>query len=524
MLSRLTELISMNFSVLKYLAIFVIVITMMSIFAVVNKQIVANPLNDDGLDNLRLAYSIAHFGSMANIRDMHFSKITPSNSREPIPNWLTAQWIKLNDSLFNDQALHLTQTPKQLVKLKQVNTWVLMGVLMGIFMLAYSLFKAEFSARPAFVLAYATLLISFACMHTVYVTTMITEFHGALFVVWFSWAWLRFFQTKSWQYAIISGMFMGLLILTKAAFIYISVVLFLVVCLWLVLQKATQPFFLKNLLVVIVASLVVFPWMYRNYINLGTFEIAGRGPIVLMTRAFKNKMTDDEFKGAFYAYAPESLKNTMKSITGFSGKDRTLGGRLQRFSRVFPEDEACRKRNAEPCAVGYYMQANIRYNNILNDYQQKYPNDQIKATQLGEQAAKKYALNMIKHNIWGHLKSSLVFAWRGAWPCNKVDGRWYDSERRLLQSPWQEILPFIGLVMMFAMGVYAFFKKQTSIMALTWLGCYTFSFYAITTHFIPRYSEMMLPIWVVCFTYCLSLVAKKLIHGFTGASNLSFFN
>jgi len=42
------------------------------------------------------------------------------------------------------------------------------------------------------------------------------------------------------------------------------------------------------------------------------------------------------------------------------------------------------------------------------------PMNLIKATQLGNQAAKKYALSMIKNDISGHLKSSLVFAWLGA--------------------------------------------------------------------------------------------------------------
>lgn len=512
----------MRLSALRCLAFFVLVVTFAYTFTSANKHITGNPLNDDGLDNLRLAYSIAHFGTMANVLNMQFSEISPSNSREPVPNWITAQWIKLNENLFNDQTLHLSQTPKQLVKLKQVNTWILMGVLIGIFVLAYALFNAEFSPVTAFVLAYATLLLSYACIHTVYVTTMITEFHGALFVIWFSWAWLRFFQTNKWQYAAISGLFLGLLILTKAAFFYIAIVLLSVVSLWLALQKVTRLFFLKHLLVVFFAALVVLPWMYRNYIYIGTFEIAGRGPIVLMTRAFKSQMTDEEFKGAFYAYAPASLKKTMKSITGFSGKDRVLGGRLQRFTRFFPEDEACRARGVEPCAVGYYIQASIRYNNILKLYRQKYPNDPKSAVQLGEQSAKKHATNMIKNNLWGHLKSSLVFAWRGAWPCNKVDGRWFNYEQKSLQSPWQEIVPFFGLLMMFAMGILAAYKKDNSMIALTWLGCLTFLFYALTTHFIPRYSEMMLPIWVVCFVYCLSLVSKTILgqHLQTNHQNL----
>ena len=490
--------------------VFIVAFTLLNIFFAANKQIGANPLNDDGLANLRLAYSIAHFGTMADFRGTDSSEIKPSNAREPVPNWLTAQWIRFNKPLFNDQTLHLKQSPKQLVKLKQVNTWVLIGVFMGIFCLAYTLFQPAHSPLITFILAYVTLLLSYACMHTLFVTTMITEFHGALFIVWFTWAWLKLFQTQRWLYALFAGLLLGLLILTKAAFLYISIVLIGVLIAWLLLIRKNHIQVLKHFLLVLTACVVVLPWMYRNYINLGTFEIAGRGPNVLMTRAFKSQMTHEEFKGAFYAYAPASLKKTMKQITGFSGKDRFLGGRLQRFTRFFPEDEACRAVNAENCAVGYYIQANIRYNNIMQSYLNKNPNDVEKATLLGEKAAKTYAINMIKNNIWGHLKTSLVFAWRGAWPCNKVDGRWFKSEQRLLQHPWQEIMPFLGLVAMFGLAITALFKRQYELIAISWLGSATFLFYALATHFIPRYSEMMIPIWILCFVYVFAILFKKL--------------
>lgn len=494
---------------IQLLKLFVLAITFLLMFISVDRLVKATPLNDDGLHNLHLANAITHFGIMGNVSATNPVKVTPSNEREPLPNWLTAQWIKINRPLLNDNTLHLKQSPEQLIKLKQINTWVLLGVFLGIYCLAHTLFKPAHSQFVTFILAYVTLLVSYACMHTVFVTTMITEFHGALLIIWFSWAWLKLFQTKRLQYAVLSGLILGLLILTKAAFLYISMALLSSNIVVSYIQGKSVAMICNQMLVLLLSLTVVLPWMCRNYVHLGKFEVAGRGSIVLMTRAFKSQMTDEEFKGAFYAYAPASLKKTMGKITGFNSGDRELGGRLQRFYRFFPQDEECRKLNKEPCAIGYYTQASIRYNNIMQSYQQKYPNDAKKATLLGEKAAKTYALSLMRSNPWRHLKSSLVFAWRGAWPCNKVDGRWYKSDSRFVQPAWQEILPFLGLITMFGLAITALFKKQDELIAFTWLGSATFLFYSIVTHFIPRYSEMMIPIWVLCFVYGVVSLLKK---------------
>jgi len=160
--------------------------------------------------------------------------------------------------------------------------------------------------------------------------------------------------------------------------------------------------------------------------------------------------------------------------------------------------------------VGYYIRASIRYNNIMRDFQEKYPNQPKLATLMGERAAKAYAIALIKNNPWGHLKTSWVFAWRGAWPCNKVDGRWLKSEQRLLQPAWQEILSFFGLLSMFGLAVMSVIKKNVEWAIFTWLGCFTFCFYALVTHFIPRYSIMMIPLWVLSSIYCMALILSRI--------------
>lgn len=492
----------MNSTLFKLIKFIFLSITFLFIFGSVEKYATGTPINSDGLSNLNYAYAIAHYGTMGVVNsDLAKTEVYPENEREPFPNWLSAQWIKFNPELFNDRRLNLEQSPHQLIQLKKINIWLVLLTLIGLFFLAQNLFQSFLTPNWYFPLAYITLLLSYACMHIIHVDFFITEIHGALLIVWFSLAWLRSLQTHQLKYSALAGVLLGLLILTKAAFLYISTVVLIITLLVFFLQNKPKRIILNHIVLIFMTIILVLPWMYRNYELLGKFEVAGRGSVVLMTRAYKSQMTDEEFKGAFYAYAPASLKRVMKNITGFNYRDRELGGRLQRFYRAYTHDEICRDLYKENCAIAYYYQASIRYNTIMRDYAKKFPKDSKKANTMGEKAAKSYAINMIKNNLWGHLRSSLVFAWRGAWPCNTVDGRWYDSYRKFVQPPWQEIVPFLGLISMLSLAFTALIKKNDQFIAFTWLSSATFIFYSLATHFIPRYSEMMIPIWVLCFVY-----------------------
>lgn len=495
----------------KILEVVVALVLFIACFFSLTSYITELPPNDDGVDNLGLAVGLAHTGTMGKLNKVNsIETFVVSNSREPLPNFITAQWIKLFPSLSQDKSLHIKQTGQQLKLLKWPNLFLFLLTIVGVYCLTRLLLQPYFAITTVMVVSIASAALAYACMHPVFISTLLTEFHGACLAVWFTWSWLCSWRKKSFHYAALAGVLLGLLVLTKAAFLYISVVMLVTLLLLLLVWRMPLKTIAIQALVLIIMVLVILPWMWRNHHHFDAWEIAGRGPNVLLTRAYKSQMTHEEFKGAFYAYAPASLKKLMKNITGYSAADREKGGRLERFTRFFDSDEVCRAKGDEACAIGYYIKANIRYNNIMADYAKRYPNKPEKARVEGDKAAKAYAMQLIKSNPIGHLKTSLVFAWRGAWPCNKVDGRWFKFEQQFLQSAWQEIMPFIGLIAMLMMAFLAIIKRNVEYIAISWLAASAFGFYALASHFIPRYSEMMLPIWIVCLVYTVAMFTRFL--------------
>lgn len=474
------------------------------------KHLNAMPPNDDGLDNLGLANGLAHTGTMGKLLTHNgHTVLTISDSREPFPNWLTAKWIQLIPALHINRSLDHTATPRQLILLKWPNLLLWAATVAGCYWLMLALVAPYQGPLVGSLLGLSAAVLYALCSHPVFISTLLTEFHAAFLLVWFSWAWLQCWQKQSYSYAVIAGGLLGLLILTKAAFLYVVVGLSLVTLCLQWRWKLPNQQRLHTALLFGLALMIAFAWMWRNHHWLGAWEIAGRGPNVLLTRAYKSQMTDEEFKGAFYAYAPHSLKSILSQITGFEESDRLEGGRLQSLTRTFDSDELCRRQGNETCAKGYYIKANIHYEQLLLSYAKRYPDDLQRARREGEAAAKREAMTMIQNNLWGHLRTTLVFAWRGAWPCNKVDGRWLSHDIKYLQPAWQEILPFVGLCSMLVFSMLALLKRDMTLMILSCTGSAVFVFYALASHFIPRYSEMMIPIWVICALWSLVHILLK---------------
>lgn len=469
------------------------------------------PIGGDGLDNLKLGYHLAHYGVISTGDRDKSNRLMPSNIREPFPVWLNAAWINLIPDLRNAKSLDKLNSGKRLIYLKLQNIIYIGFTLLGAFVLCKRLIRPFIQPVPAYFISLITVYIIHASINHFYANTLLTEFHAAALIIWFLLIWMGAIQKQKLLLFVAAGFLLGLLMLTKGAFLYIGFAWLAFYFIYKLIIGFSTRRVIDASVIAICTALTILPWYIRNTNQIGVWEFTQRGPVVLLTRAYKSQMTDTEFKGVFYAYAPLALKKCIGNLTGFSINDRYDGGRLQRFTRFPAGDEAKREQGDEEGAISYYIKATTHYKNIHRNYDEK---DPLTARLLTANQAKREALELIKSNITGHLRASLVYAWRGAWPTNTVDGRWSIGAKEYLGKPfWTQLIPFLGLLSMIVIFVTSLFKRHVELAMLSALGTGSFVFYSLFTHFIPRYSEMFIPVWIICFVYGFIQIVVPSIKG-----------
>jgi hypothetical protein len=205
--------------------------------------------------------------------------------------------------------------------------------------------------------------------------------------------------------------------------------------------------------------------MYRNYSHFSTPQLAERGGFILYARALINQMTEDEYRGAFYAWVPQRLAPVVGDALGFAPQDLELGGRLERLNEFFGrEAESDRGQGT----VSLHLQARAEKERLLAELAARgHPNPGSEV----EVMLRQRALEMIAADPGKHLAMTIPLLWRGAFASFPVlavvlaVSLWRDRRRLLLLA-----LPSFGLV----------------------------AFYALLTDSSSRYSNVVVPIVVVC--------------------------
>lgn len=466
-----------------------------------------NPPQGDGIENFTYAFNLSKYYVITDGSLDNGGEFIASNEREPFPIFLSAAWIEFNPYLSEIEKKDDLLKGKKLIQLKLQNVLYIFLILLGVFSLSNILIGTQCGFVFKAIFSITSVAIVYFCLPIKYVNNLLTEYQASFLLIWFIVFWLSAWSTKStWKY-LLTGIALGLLFLTKASFFYIAIISLSFFLFWLGLTKTNKKQILQNALILIFSILTVLPWYARNYVNLGIWELVQRGPVVLIVRAYKSRMTDEEFKGAFYAYAPASLKKIMSNITGYNERDRLTNGQLQRLTRYPIGDIEKREKLNEKDAISYYIQATTHYRVIYQNYLKSIHNKEL-ARILTDQAIKKESFQIIKDNFCLHLRSSLVFSWRGLWPNNSTDGRITNHAN---QSIYQDLIPVLGFLSMVILFICGLINKNLNFVILTILGVGAFFFYALLTHFIPRYSIMTLPIWIVCGLYGFTLVTQRLV-------------
>jgi 4-amino-4-deoxy-L-arabinose transferase-like glycosyltransferase len=464
----------------------------------------------DSLDNLKIAFNLAKYNkfSASNIngelttqegdtleffspninQPVSLRDAQPTALREPLPIWLTSLILKKLDLIKKYPDVKSLNTGKPLMLIKSQN-FVYLVLLFGGLAMLLGVF-----VRLPILRFFATVFLLFLTSQHIparFFSLLSTELLACLFMVWCCYFLLRATKTQSLKWWILAGFLFGLLILTKAAFIYIGFVfMFLLLAYFVWLRQLSQ---LRGLVFfALVSTLVVLPWMLRNYQELHFFGVSERAADVLLVRAEKNLMTPLERKGALCFYTSnEQLRKKCAQFFGFKDVDLSANGRLRRIYRGHAQDLQARSEVNPSKTISFY------YHATTLAYQARYV-AYLKHQSIMEanNATSKIAIKKIIGNFGDHVISTFLFAYRGL---------------NILYADFYSYAGFFAIVLMGFIGVI---QKNTKFLLVALLPTLTFSFYAFLSHFIPRYADPLIPFWmlglIVVAIHLISQIARKI--------------
>jgi hypothetical protein len=441
------------------------------------------PNSSDARQNLTAAHNLAYRGMISLSESANKSK--PTNYREPLPIVFLAAHIALHPQLASGLTAKSINDGRVVVRVKQHNLIWAFLCLLGVAFATAAAVRPHAAAQIAAPIAVLLTFFFFLRRGSI-IDRMMTELQAATLLAWSSFTLIRALKTGKPAWYAATGALMGALALTKAYFFYPALGLILTLALFYVWQpQSLSRLRVLGLMAVMAIAMaaVVAPWSIRNWVYFDTFEISQRGGAVMLIRAYKNRMTNVEYAGAYYVYAPESLKSTIGRLLGFSKRDLEGGGRLQRLNRNKSSYSAS-DREAEGAgrpedAVTYYRKARAERKRLRMQYENA---DVENASQLAENALLDQAFGIIKADPWQHAKTTLLFLWRGT---------------HLLGLP---------ILIMAMIGV---FTVNGTLIGLSLLPASAILFLALSSHFIPRYADPMIPSLVVAYVALISWVVIK---------------
>ncbi|WP_216900610.1 glycosyltransferase family 39 protein [Synechococcus sp. CCY 9618] len=442
-------------------------------------------IGGDASQNLRSAMNLWQHG----VYGESLNPVEAGYRREPLPNWILAAHLKwLVRAPVGLPYADLVADPDLLTRTMQVNLVYLLALFLSLWGLCVRLIRPGWLAH---LVAVVVIYFSDNAFAADQLTTLNTELPAALMMTLTALAFVLLRQRHHSGWAILAGLVFGGLVLTKASGSYLALVLLPLIP--FLLNHSRRRSLALGLCVALGFALAVLPWVARNLIEFGKPAIARGGADVLMIRSVYNQMTPHEFRGAFYFFAPERLqKDFFEPYLGFSETQRECGGSLERLSRSLPCDERAFAEGREGDVKSFYqigkrvLPAQIRAQTVMSGI--KTPGDVV---QQG------VALDRIRAAPLKHVLVSLPLSWQALWTFRN-------------QMTWFGViangLAMTSLLAMPALGVM-WRKPEWVLISIVPVGY--FLFYGLFSHFIPRYSEPLIPLSLVCLSLLLLEVIRR---------------
>ena len=428
----------------------------------------AKPIGGDAVQNVRSGINLAQYGVYSEFPVSE--AVLPGYRREPLPNLLLAIYLRLAEAFqpgFLDQ-IREPFSESFLLFLKAINVFW-----------AGSLFLALWvSSRLVFAPMYAANFLAVAQIAVVnhffvigQMRRMNTELIAASILLWLSVVLLMASRQKSVRWILAAGMMLGLMALTKSSVAYVALLVLPLIT--FVISGLSRRFWRLLVAFSLGFLLVVSPWAIRNQVHFSKFAIAKGGGDVLLIRSVFNQMNQQEFRDSFYVFSPKVVRRDLLGpLMGLSDEELSCDGKLAVFERNLECDRVALKLK--------------RYGDVRSLYQK---GKRVLPYQfsLSDSESKAYALRQFRSNPLNVLTTSIPLSWRGFWGFRS---RSWDGV----------LLNAVAFSSLFLAPILSIVQRRLSWLMVSVVPISLFGFYALVSHFLPRYSLPIAPVSVLCLT------------------------
>lgn len=477
-----------------YLLAVLYIICCVVIIIYMNGLITEKPITSDAQQNLRMGYHLYKNGVLSKEGDVT-KNLSPTNYREPVPPVVSALFMYIHPGIDKSDPLISFENGENTVRIKQVNLIWIFFLLTGLGSLIFLVSKNPWSP---FIL-FGFMLIYFIRFGN-HFDVLTTELPAATMMVWTALFLVLSVKRNSHVFFLSTGLSMGILILTKASFFYLFIIIGVFLFFFIPQKKRVLSICL------FLGGVIVFlgPWMARNYSIYEEFSITQRGGAVLYLRALENQMTADEIKGAVYLWGPQIYRDMVKGTAlGAEESDFESGGKYVRINRDLESDNNAVELGAPNLAESFYSTSRAEINRLQTELGQgDNEASRSRVYNVMEEEAKKIILD----NPFKHTFMSVLFLWRGIWSFpNATIPLIGDS----LQTYLHEVINLVAYLSLFGFFILGLVRREPVLIATTIIPILLLLFQALVSHNTPRLSEPAIPFMLLCLTLLIIWISPK---------------
>lgn len=444
------------------------------------------PLKDDALHYVAMAYNVVKYGVMTHSRDDQPEQLNPKYRREPLyPLLLAAALRSATDTgaYTLDCLLYGKECAGTRARLALANQ-LLIAATIVLTVLAGRLISGGWIAAY---LAGLVLLAGNYFAENDGAYPLLTEPLAAFLMLGHALAGALTFRNRpTGLLPVLSGVCLGLLVLTKAAFqFWLLALLALWVGVVAIPRLRARPDLARSLaLMLLPALLITGSWAVRNYVHFGQFAVSERGGSVLLLRAAFLGMTDREYRAAWCMWTPDELTALKKRLCADVVPADTL-----RFKRLEGKQKGFKDlRDKMASAIAAENTDRPR------DHQQMLS-----------------GLSLLRREWDKQLWFTPLFAYRGAWvavrpyrcpepACGRLALKGVGALHAASSYARLLFIPALLLAL-----VWALVKRRHDVTFFLLPAAYSFGIHAVATHYLPRYTVMLLPVLAVALAVSLTL-------------------